>query len=1364
LNLLPVVAVDAQQAQLSFKHYTINEGLSQNTVYCLLEDKDGLIWMGTEDGLNKFDGYDFTQYKHDFRYSNSVSHNQINTLYEDREGRIWVGTSDGLNIFDKKTEKFTRLKTIQNPSITSNDFITSVYQDRKGNIWVTSLDGLKLYNPATKTFSVYNDTTKKRTDRIMEDAQGILWVSINRDLKRFDPVKKIFLPLPDVLEHNSFLRNSFIRVIKRDSAGKIWIGTETSGLFVYDETANTLQQFRNEKSDKNSLAADIVREIFFPDKNNTWIGTRNGLSVYNRNTGKFTNYRNDRYDRNSLSGNSIRTILKDRAGNIWLGTFGGGINLMATSHNMFNYLGAQTPGKPGLSFEMVSSVVAANKDALWIGTEGGGLNYADLNTPYFKKYALSQISANIGANTIKCILPEGEDLWLGTVKGLYYYDHSTQSLKNIPIPINNKEIFSMAKTKDNLWLATNGSGLISMDKKGRTTSYKMKPSENSITHNEVTKIIKDDADNLWIGTNKGLSYFNGGKFTQFYHEENNAYSLSNNTISTLLIDAKKRIWIGTKGGGINLYDKTSNRFYVIDKKSGLSNDVIQSIEEDNNGNIWVSTNQGLSKIIISGAPPFTQISVRVSNYFVEDGLQSNQFLPNSSFKNERGELFYGGINGLTYFNPENIKRNPYLPPVVFTEFLIRNMPIEQYSDKSVLQQAINETKEITLTYDQVFISFRFAALNYVNPGKNKYAYKLEGFEHDDDWHYVDGQREATYTNLGAGTYIFKVKAANNDGLWNDTPKTIKIIVLPPWWKTWWAYTLYALIIATVLYLYISYSLRTAKLKNDLAFEHLIRKKDNELYQRKLNFFTNISHEIKTPLTLILAPIEKLLGMSQENNRVQNTLTLMRNNGEKLMRLVNELLDFRKFDSGNMELQAAEGNMVSFIKEIVAAFEEYAKDLNVTIRVESDKKNMKAWFDRDKFEKIIYNLISNALKFTKPGGNIIIRVQQQMQEETGKDDFIIIEVEDNGIGISEDKIATIFEPFTSYDKEESNLHGTGIGLAFTKGLVELHHGQITAESIPAKEGQEGKTYFAITMPAGHAHLLPGEIAQDVQDGENISAYAVKNEINSRSVSMEKRIENVLSDMEDVPVMLIAEDNKDVMAFLVENFKDKFRIETANNGREGIDKAISAIPDIILSDVMMPEISGTVLCSTLKTDNRTSHIPVILLTARSQIVNMLEGLETGADDYITKPFSIRILEAKVWNLMEQRQLLRERYRKEITLLPKNISISSPDEAFLTKVMAYIETNITEPALNVEDLAKEVFMSRTTLYRKIKALTNQTTIEFIRTVKLKRAAQLLESKSYNINEVAYMSGFNDIDYFRKCFKEQYHKTPTGFINSKE
>lgn len=1355
--LFTQAVVLAQDQKLRFKHYSIDNGLSQNTVYCLLEDKEGIIWIGTEDGLNKFDGYSFTAYKHRNQNPNSISHNQINDLYEDKSGRIWVATSDGLNVFDKKTDSFELIPIPNNLS----EFITSIFEDNNGDIWITTLNGLFLYHPTKKTFSHYKDQNNNRADKIMQDSDGLLWLSINKDLRIFNPKNKKFIPLPPLLENNSSLRNSYPRAIKQDSLKRIWIGTETSGLFIYDTKSNTLQHIENEKSNKNSLPVNIIRDIFF-NKNEVWLGTRNGLSIFNTKTEKFKNYQNDEYDNSSISQNSVRKILKDKAGNIWIGTFAGGLNLLTPNHNIFKYIGPKTINQPGISFKMASAITAAANKGLWVGTEGGGINLVNLNLSSFQPFSLPLVSTNIAANTIKSLLLDGDNLWVGTFKGLGYFNSKTGIFSDILIP-KNRGVASIAKTGDKLWLGTNGNGLISREKNGKTTIFKSSLKDsNTLSGNNILKVIHDQQNNLWIATNEGLNYYDHKKFKQYRYDKNNPFSISNNSVSTLLIDSKDRLWVGTKGGGLNLFEKSSGKFYVIDQTLGLANDAIQAIEEDHKGNIWISTNFGLSKIIIKGQPPFSKNSVIINNYFVEDGLQSNQFLINSSFKNAEGELFFGGINGITYFHPDQIQKNLYQPPVILTEFMMRNKTIIDYDKDSPLKHTINETKEIILTYDQAFISFKFAALNYINPAKNQYAYKLEGLKND-EWQFVENQRMATYTNLDAGTYFFHVKAANNNGVWNNKEKTIKIIVLPPWWKTWWAYTLYSLIIITLLYLYYSYSIKTTRLKSELAYEHLIREKDHELHQNKLNFFTNISHEIKTPLTLILAPLEKLLEQNEGNNRIQHQVMLMKRNGERLVKLLNQLLDFRKFESGNMQLQAIEVNIVSFVKEVVFAFDPYASHLNIKIEIESTKKSIRVWFDQDKFEKILYNLLSNALKFTKPNGNIIIRIKESEPEQQISK-HVIIEVEDNGSGISEDKISKVFDQFKHFDEDGVNLQGSGIGLAFTKALVELHHGEISVNSIPETPNQNGKTVFIVKVPLGKDHLKAEEIIPNYQDSENITEYFHQEEEIKTSEAFIQKAEKVLSNMEDRPIMLIVEDNKDVMSFLQEHFEEKFQLYLASDGEEGIEKAISIIPDIIISDVMMPKLSGTALCKTLKTDNRTSHIPIILLTARTPILYKIEGFETGADDYITKPFNISIIEARVWNLLEQRQQLRERYRKEITLQPLNLAITPPDEIFLDKVMAYIEKNISNTNLNVEDLAVEVYMSRTTLYRKIKAITNQTTVDFIRTVRLKRAAQLLKTQAHSISEIAYMTGFTEVNYFRKCFKEQFNTTPTEYINNQK
>lgn len=1363
-------AIHAQSARINFKHYSINEGLSQNTVLCLLQDRYGLIWIGTEDGLNRFDGYEFVNYKHDNTDPQSISHNQVNALLEDATGNIWVGTSKGLNIFQRDTETFRKVVHADDKSDESN-YISSIYKDKSGDLWIGTLSDLKHYHARTETLNSYRVSSEKhstatRVNCIFGDKDGILWVSIGNDIKRFDPAAKKFMPLPASLESNQILRNSFTRTIRQDNLGRIWMGTESSGVFIFDGEQNTVKQLRHNPASDNSLPINVIRELHMADDNEVWIGTRNGLSIYNFATDTYKNYVNDIYDPQSLSHNSVRTILHDGAGNTWIGTYAGGLNLVTPSSNMFSKIGEQIGTRPGLSYRVVSTILNTADDALWIGTEGGGLNYANSTLSHFSKLPFFENGTDIAGNTVKSLLSDGQQLWIGTLRGLWHLDKNTGKLTNYPVP-EKKGVYSLEKTKAGIWMGTNGAGVILRKPDGSLTIFKHEANNTaSISGNSITKIQQDERGNLWIGTDRGLNYYDGRTFKRYHYDEGNRFSLSNSSVLSIFIDSKKRIWIGTKGGGLNLFESTSEKFYQLSVKEGLANDVIQAIQEDDDGNLWVSSNKGLSKISFSNTLlPFGQDGYAISNYFVEDGLQGNQFLTGASNKNNKGELFFGGINGITYFAPKDIQRNDHTPAVVFTDFLIRNRPITIGGENSPLKKAINETQEITLTHDQAFITIKFAGLNYTNPTKNQYAYKLKGLANDDEWHFVGNQRTATYTNLGAGHYVFMVKAANNDGVWNEEVKALHIKVLPPWWKTWWAFLIYGLIVAALLYLYYYYSLRTAKLKNELVYEHLIREKDQDLYQRKLNFYTNISHEIKTPLTLMLAPIEKLLELNMGNNRVQNQLMLMKRNGDRLIRLINQLLDFRKFESGKMQLQAAEGNIVEFIKETVLAFESYAQHLDVKLNVVSERKNVRIWFDRDKFEKILYNLLSNALKFTHKGGHITVHVKEESEGKLpGENDFAQIEVVDNGSGIPAQYISHIFNQFEHHDEQGTNISGSGIGLAFTKALVELHHGKITVSSRERTAEEDGCTCFSITMPTGRAHLQESEIITDDLDNENIDRYHEQQSIAKSVVSLEKKREIFLQNNDGTsPVMLIVEDNDEVMELLATHFADKFTVYRAANGQEGLEKAIELIPDIVISDVMMPLMSGTTLCSTLKNDNRTSHIPVILLTARAPIIYKIEGLETGADDYITKPFSINVLEARVWNLLEIRQKLRERYKKEVTLQPRNIAITSQDEVFLEKVMNFIEVNLAEPTLNVEELGKEVSMSRITLYRKIKALTNQTTIEFIRSVRLKRAAQLLETQSYNVSEVAYMVGFTDIDYFRKCFKEQFKATPKEFGQGK-
>ena len=1363
------IAWKAVGQSMNFSRLTINEGLSQNTIYSIFQDKTGFVWIGTEDGLNRFDGYEFKVYRHLPYDKNSIRSNQINNIYESQNGDLWIATSTGLDFFDRKTENFKHIDLKQPVGI--SPFITYVSGDRYGKIWLGTHNGLKKYDPATGEVISFSDNIQvypgktRRTYSIFIGSDDIVWAGVGSAIARINAKNNSILPAIRQIDNAKGWGGSTVRSIKKDAKNNVWISTESSGLFFYSPA--TGKTFNYNTSNSNILS-NTIRDVFVKNANEIWLGTRDGLSILSVGSGDFSNHIYDKYNAFSLNHNSVRCFMKDNAGSVWLGTFSGGINIVENTSEKFNTIREQLGSAYGLSHRVVSSITQTSPFDLWMGTEGGGLNYYNKRTGVFKSYLNGSASAKNPKNIVKALaVDKKNNLWVGSFDGLSYFSVKTSTFKNYALPENvlinnNNLVYSLLADNNGVWAGTDGGGLSYISDEGAHKSYTHAPEDKqSISSNNIRAIIPENDKVLWIGTENGLNRFdkNKGVFTAFKENDDNSVSISSNSILSLLIDSKKRLWVGTKGGGLNILYRGTH-FSTIDSRMGLSNDVIHGILEDKFGKVWVSTNKGLSRItILDDTLPFSLDDLNIENFTISDGLQSNQFSP-AAWKTFDDQLFFGGIDGVSYFKPESIASNNFKPKVVITDIMVRNASVSFKSPQSPLTKPIEQTRHITLRYDEAFITLKFAALNFISSEKNQYAYKLSGLRSDDEWHYVGNQRNATYTNLAAGNYVFRVKAANNDGLWSEKETVINIKVLPPMWKTWWAYTLYALAICFLLYLFYYYSVKTARLKSELELEHLTREKDLELTQRKMSFFTNISHEIKTPLTLILAPIDKLLGMNEGNNKIQNQLMLMQRNGERLKRLINQLLDFRKFETGSMKLQAAEGNIVRFVKEVTMAFESYAQHRKIELKITVEANSIRAWFDRDKFEKIMYNILSNALKFTPEEGRVIIRVGTEGSDDTKRK--VVIDVEDNGPGISAQHLPKIFDQFNHFDESGTNYSGTGIGLSFSKGLMELHHGSISVESVPAGGNDNGYTCFTLKFPLGKDHLTDEEIIQDYKDSENITGYNESDIPHTTRVKSEEKKQHVLSaaDKEKL-IMLVVEDNSEVREFVASHFEPDFEIHIAKNGLLGWEKALETIPDIVISDVMMPEMSGTSLCSKLKSDARTSHIPVILLTARTPLIFKIEGLETGADDYITKPFNLNILEARIWNLLESRQLLRERYRKDITLQPTNVAITSPDEKFLARVMSFIESNIAESTLSVEELGKEVGMSRVTLYRKIKALTNQTAVEFIRSVRLKRAAQLLEQNKLHVSEVAYMVGFIDIDYFRRCFKDQFGHTPKEYAS---
>lgn len=1343
---------NAQQNNVRFSHLGIAQGLPQSSVYCMFQDSKGFIWFGTSLGISRYDGYVFRNFAYNPANPFSIHSNDPLSIQEDASGNLLIGSDQGLDRFDTRTEKFYRIKAFDGETEVPYRYVKSIHKDAKGRIWSGSTLGLLRYDEEKQRLvkEIHAKEGKFQLNYITEDKSGILWLGGYSGVRRYNPETKRMLPIPESLARNAFYNKSTLQSLKIDSAQNVWIGTAKDGLLVWNRAADSCENFHSGSGAK-AVSSEMVRAIGFHD-GNAWVGTRHGVYVVAGDRSGVKNYTVNSADPASIGSNSILSFMKDNAGSVWIGTFSAGASILHPGNNNFSFISDRRSPLPGLSYRVTSSIVEDRHGRFWIGTEGGGVNYYDREQGVIRHVRVGHgPEHHINPQMVKGICLDDQDvLWIATLDGFYSYNTLTgrmqrHHLKETPQNNLDEVAYSVITDGPRRWIGTKA-GLFRMDADGKITHYRNeKGNAKSLVFDDINVIIRDHAGAIWAGTESGLACLPAGsdQFTNYALEFDSVFN--KNAIVALYEDDRHQIWIGTRNG-LKLLDKQRGIFHTIDSTYGMPSNIVRAIQQDGRGDYWVSQDRSITRLVLrKAAGPFAKGDVEIRNYPMQSGSSAIEFLA-ANCRTTTGQLMFGGSGGVVYFSPEALVSNPVPPPVVLTSFLIKNQPVEIGGKNSPLSEAVTYSKHITLSHDQAYFTIGFAALNFIRPGNNQYAYTLEGLPGTPEWNYVGRQQQATYTNLAAGDYVFKVKAANNDGLWNDQYTELKITVLPPVWKTWYAWLFYILAAGAILYFCWKYSLKTARLRHELQLQQRSREKDRELAQRKLSFFTHISHEIKTPLTLILAPLDKLVDQEKGNARLLNQLLLMQRNGERLLRLTDQLLDFRKLEAGHMQLQVMEQDAVQLVREVVLSFDAYARQRGVRLTLSAQEPEMPWWLDRDKVEKMLYNLISNALKFTPAGGRIRLSVKRD-------DGGLLLMVEDNGAGIPAAHIGRIFDMFQHFDAPDREVGGTGIGLAFTKGLVALHHGVISVESTTAAEDSAGQTCFSIRLPAGpDAYPLRERVAGNAGQ----EAYA-------KPVLPEDAEAEEGDAGAGRPVMLIVEDNEEMLGFIAGHFRDLYTVHEARDGKEGWRIATSVLPDIVISDVTMPGMSGTDFCRQLKKDERTCHIPVILLTARSPVIFQMEGLETGADDYVIKPFNIGLLQLRAHNLLVSRALLRERYSRDVTLQPSNIAITSADEQFLAKVMRFIDDNIMEATLNVEQLARDVNLSRITLLRKIKALTNQSTIEFIRSYRLKKAAQLLQT-GHNVTEAAYMVGFSDVDYFRKWFKTEFGSTPKEYAASRQ
>lgn len=1341
---------------LKFKHLSLEEGLSQSSVICVLQDHKGFLWFGTRDGLNRYDGYTFKKYRYNSQDSGSLSNSYIRFLYEDEYNNLWIGTNNGLNKYIADKDSFKRYS--QNLGKTQNESaneIWSIVSYNKDYLWLGTGFGLKKFDTRKGTFSRYDiiDNKKKGsndvTRNLLKTSDGALWICTNTGVDFYAPKRKIKIHYSNIRNGANSIPIEF-PIIYQDNDKNLWLG-HRGGLALLNKKKNVFEQFVLPSGSVLNIVAE-VRTIQQDYLGNLWVGTYNGVYIMNSNKSSIVHAHHDENNPYSLSQNSVYKIFEDSQANIWIGTYAGGINFYDRSYDLIKNFSSGTNNSK-LNYKVVSSIVEDQDQNLWIGTEGGGINFLNRKTGLFSYYKHNDNDPNsLSTDNVKSIIQtKSGNFWIGTHDGGLNFlnpkqkPFKFQKYKSIPgdnRSISNNRIISLFEDyKNNIWIGTSGGGINVMEDASKSTTRIQDPSEyiGSIIYS-ITKT--SDNTVLLISGNKGLAKVNctTHKITPIHYKvKKDLY----NTSATLYAyeDRNKNIWIATEGDGLYFYNTKSKKSTKYGISQGLPNEVIYGILEDDYNNLWISTNYGISR--------FNFTSHQFKNFDMSDGLLGNEFNYGSFLKLKNGDLMFGGENGINFFNPNSIVENAFIPSVYIASILVNNKPFLEKNEAE---------NEIELKYNQNDFSFNFVALSYSQPNKNQYAYKLEGF--DKDWNYIGNKKSATYTNIDAGDYVFKVKASNSDGLWNEKGDSINVRILPAPWRSWWAYLIYSILFIAVLLLIRKYSLLRIHEKNELKQERLQKEKIEEINQLKLQLFTNISHDLRTPLTLIIGPLERMLAKKMGNAYIQEQHETMHRNASVLLQLVNQLLDFRKSESGKLQLKASKNNIVPFVENIKLSFEELAKEKQIKYSFQASSQDIEVWFDTINLKKVIYNLLSNAFKFTPNGGEISIALSTTVtnNKRGNPTDFLELVIRDSGKGIPQKNLKYIFDRFYQLEEDENvrSGTGTGIGLALAKNIVKLHKGIIKAIS---NEG-EG-TSFIVLLPLGKDHLKEDKILnskEDAIDNEG-SFYLDKPNYLMDNLSDNDTTEEGIDKDKSLPVLLIVEDNKEVRAFIKNIFKTNYTVYEAENGQKALDIANKNSIDLIISDVMMPVMDGIEFCSKIKTNILTSHIPVILLTAKTSEESQKSGYTIGADAYITKPFDTNLLEVRVNNILKSRKSLIEKFKIDTILEPKELTATSADEMFLQKAIDLIEQNMTNTEYTINDFISEMNMSRSVLYRKLKALTDQSITEFIRTIKLKRAAQLILKTQLSISEIAFDLGFNDLKHFRISFQKLFNELPSQY-----
>lgn len=1365
------------QSYVYFPHVeyiTSDDGLSQNEVTCIIQDKKGFLWMGTRGGLNRYDGQNFKIFQNEIDNINSLSNNSIEALFECSTGYIWIGTkSNGLSRYNPVNNQFHHFySSTQDSNRIKGDRVISIAEGNRGEIWAgTWENGLTIFNYEKNTY--HNLLLQRRIKKIIKSTDGNMWISTTTGLFVFnlDGQQLNFYPPPTGAVQ-------FTDLIEDQNSGLFQLGTWNQGVWTFNPEKETFERIVGNLNELNFEVANNAYHLLQDDNGKIWIGSwGGGLSYYDPLTKLFSYYdlSSGDEDHGKELYRDILFIYKDRSEVLWLGTNGGGVCKIDERIEQFGLMNRGT-GDSGLPKEPIYSIMKDGEGVLWVGEKGSEYIYYSLNGTEFNSLLIPRVSSNmrpeskLGARTL--FQTKDGIIWLSTNYSLYKIEKGRGNYKvsqvlvkdnGSLIPSRLTHVSKVYQTSDgNFWIGQQQFGLKrSMNPGDPETqefqSYTISEQKGGLKSNRISALIEDSSGRFWIGTYNGLHLFrpSSDDFLHYDKIQGSISSLSSDIVICLYEDSKGNLWVGTPNGlNIAIPGKDqSMTFKCYQEKDGLPNNYIHGILEDKNGNLWISTNKGISR--------FDPEEGIFYNFDVNDGLQSNSFMEGVAWKDDDGMFFFGGINGLNVFHPDSIERIINSPAVVLTGFKIFDkdvLPGQKIGDRVIIDKSIEYCDEVTLTYNENVFSIEYSALNFQTPGSNSYMYRMGGLE--ENWNSANNQTSITYSNLKPGDYTFQVKASNNNDVWREKETRLLITILPPFWATWQAFVLYALIFIGLLLLYRHFIQQQNKLLNKLNLSQLERKKDMEMAEMKTQFFTNITHELRTPLTLITGPVEAMMEVGNLDHEQKDHLTTVRHHTKRLLNLVTQLLDFRKAETGNMKIQVAQGNIVKYAHEIFLSFKELAEEKHILYQFNVSHKEIQMVYDRDNMEIVLCNLLSNAFKHTNENGTITLSLRKVTGTEESKtfpEGYCEIIVEDTGDGMSQDLVEKIFDRFYQISNTNSvKLVGTGIGLALVKNIVDLHSGKVFAKSEVGKGSK-----FVLRIPQGKAHYTSEQIIEGFRNSEHISHYQVEESI-SHSIPSLANV-SLSKDVDFSQTILVVEDNPEIRAFVKKTFWKSYNVLEAENGQLGLKLANKHIPDAIISDVMMPEMDGLAFCKHIKAEEKTAHIPFVMLTARTTNVYKVEGYHSGADAYVTKPFQPSVLLAQVESLIISRVQMKERFSKMITLQPTDIEISSLDEAFLKQAIKLVEENISNDDLNRDFMAKSLAISASSLYRRLKALSGMTTNAFVRSIRLKRAAQMMKSTQFNISEIAYQVGFSDLKYFRICFKSQFGVNPSDYIQQK-